>query len=99
MRKNLLVASLVALCVMGMTACSKGEDKNETTTTTTTAMAPQEQAPADQNQVAQPTADASQTQPADAPQAQPEAPQQVSENNQQPTPDQAAAPITTAEAN
>ena len=53
MRKNILIATVVGLCVIGMTACSRGEENkpaNGETTPPTTAMT-QEQAPAaDQNQ-------------------------------------------------
>lgn len=54
MRKNLLVATLIGFCVVGFTACSKGEDKsNDTTATPTTAM----EQPVDQTQVPAQTAE------------------------------------------
>lgn len=41
MRKNLFIATMLGMCVIGMTACSKEEDKstNQSTETTTTAQA------------------------------------------------------------
>lgn len=99
MRKNILIATVVGLCVIGMTACSRGEENkpaNGETTPSTTAMT-QEQAPAaDQNQAApaSPSAENNVSDAAIAP-AQPEV-NQVASNTA--TPDaQTTAPVANPE--
>lgn len=66
MRKNLLIAALLGSCVMGLTACSKGDDSakpaDDQQATTTTAMSQ----PADQVAPVQ-TADNSSMSQASAP--------------------------------
>lgn len=58
MRKNILVAALVGLCVMGLSACSRSDDNSSNPSAPTTAMT-QEQAPA-ADQATQQVADGNQ---------------------------------------
>lgn len=55
MRKNLLIATLVGVCVVGLSACSKGEDKSTTESTPSTAMTQEQATP--ENQAAGQSAD------------------------------------------
>lgn len=95
MRKNLSVAAaLIGLCALGLTACSKEEDKSANQSAPTTAMLSEQPSPIEQNQAVpvQPMDNASaannqpvQAQsPADA--TSQAAPAQHAENNQPPVP-------------
>ena|SRR5579862_8939917 len=80
MRKNILISALAGLCVVGLTACSKGEDKpaTEQNAATLSSAAPTQQAtqPADANQAqptaTQTTASMNNSNPSQQPQQQPE---------------------------
>lgn len=86
MRKNILIATLIGMSVIGLTACSRSdENKNTNDSTPATAMAQ----PADQNQAApQQTAENNAANP--AADAQAAAPAQVEANNQASAPAQDA---------